>query len=187
MAELNEIFLVLILVGLIIWFYETSNNNLDYKSNKVVKVDKKEPFIANRAPLKRFKRKKKLKVFKDKPELEPRIVLGPSPKSECVEQSKPIDKFNKQFFDFRDNIHENTSIRLDPVTKINNLRAEENVFGENRCQNTNICTLGRKGEQVGSSMLSPGEKRCPPPPSKSDMNMLQGLDIADVSDYITRY
>lgn len=185
MTELNEIIFVLVIVGLIIWFYETSSTQLNKVDNgdngmNVTQETLTEPFIMNKRPLKRFKRNKKVKVFKDKPEIESRIVLGP----DCVEESKPIDKFNEQFFNFRDNTHENTSIRMDPVTRMNNLRSEENIFGENRCQNTNICTLNRKGEQVGSSMLSPSEKRCP---SKLDKNMLQGVDLADISDYITQY
>ena len=179
MEELNEIILVLVIVGLIIWFYETSTFHLN-KMENIEKDTQNEPFIMNRYPLKRFKRRKKIKVFKDKPEIERKIVLGP----ECIEEAKSIDKFNEQFFNFRDNTYENTSIRIDPVTRMNNLRSEENIFGENRCQNTNICTLDRKGEQVGSSMLSSGEKRCP---NKFDKNMLQGVSLGDISDYITQY
>lgn len=146
MSETNNLVLVVIIVMLIVFFIELSDGKIWATNNTQEPGDSEEysvpvkPFLKSGYPARRYKRKKKLKIFKDDiSEVDPQIPLEAMPG--CVEESKSIKEFNEQFFNFRDNIYENTSIRLDPVTKINHLRVNEHLYNTDKLRGQRIADI----------------------------------------------
>lgn len=98
-------------------------------------TEKIETFIHNRIPHKRSRRK--LRVFKDSTEITP-TPLTRVADLYCIPQSKSTEEFHDSFFSFRDQLHENTSIRPDPVDKLNNLRVLSHLDTTEKLQGVRI-------------------------------------------------